>query len=286
MSQTPAPPNRWTVAGRDFAFGPTPRIFGILNVTPDSFSDGGRHDAVETALDHARQLVAEGADVIDVGGESTRPGATPVEESEELRRTVDVVRAVAKTGAVVSIDTTKAAVAEACLDAGAAVLNDISGLTLDPRMPEVAAASDCGVVCMHIRGTPQTMQDEPRYDDVVAEVRDWLLDRVEALGRAGVANERIALDPGIGFGKTAEHNVQLLKSIAELRAAGHAVLVGHSRKRFIGKIVGRKVDERLAGTVGVSVAMAAAGVEMLRVHDIAANRDAVTAFATVRGTAS
>ena len=285
MSDTPAPPNRWTVAGRDTDFGPTPRIFGILNVTPDSFSDGGQHDAVDTAVAHAKRLLAEGADVIDVGGESTRPGATPVEEAEELRRTVNVVRAVAATGAVVSIDTTKAAVAEACLNAGATVLNDISGLTFDPRMPEVAAASDCGVVCMHIRGTPQTMQNEPRYDDVVSEVRDWLLCRVEALGRVGVAAERIALDPGVGFGKTAEHNVHLLRSIADLRAAGHAVLVGHSRKRFVGRIVGREVDERLAGTVGVSLAMAAAGVEMLRVHDVAANRDAITAFAAVRGTA-
>ena len=275
----------WTAAGRDlFAGRRRPLWMGILNVTPDSFSDGGRHDALDAAVRHAHTLAAEGADILDVGGESTRPGSEPVSEEEERRRVLPVIERLAEEVDVpISIDTTKAAVAKACLAAGATIVNDVSGLTFDPAMTGVCAESDAAVVAMHIRGRPASMQDDIQYagDDVLAAVRRWNDERVAALTDAGISPDRIATDPGIGFGKTAEHNLTLLRSIRTLRSFGRPVLIGHSRKRFLGRLLRRPVEERLAGTIGVSIAAADAGADIIRVHDVAANRDAVDAFRAV-----
>jgi dihydropteroate synthase len=255
---------------------------GIINVTPDSFSDGGQFVSVTAAIDHALRLVDEGADILDIGGESTRPGATPVTLADELQRVVPVVRELARrTRVPISIDTTKAEVARQCLDAGAVIVNDISGLTLDAAMPRVCAESSCGVIVMHMQGTPQTMQLDPRYDDVVAEVSRYFSRRLDELETAGIARERIVLDPGIGFGKTAEHNLELLSHVAQLQQVGRPLLIGHSRKRFLKKILGREVEERNAGTLGVSLALAAQGTDLLRVHDVRATRDALLAWHTV-----
>jgi dihydropteroate synthase len=257
---------------------------GILNVTPDSFSDGGQFDSTSAAVEHGLRLTDEGADLLDIGGESTRPGAVPVSLDEELRRVLPVVRELARqTRVPISIDTSKAEVARQCLEVGASIVNDVSGLTLDPDMPRVCRESTCGVIVMHMRGTPQTMQIDPRYDDVLAEVCRYFRCRLDELEAAGVSRERVVLDPGIGFGKTAEHNLELLSHIAELQTLGRPVLIGHSRKRFLKKLLGRDVEERHAGTLGVSMALAAQGVEILRVHDVRATRDALLAWQTVFG---
>ncbi len=251
---------------------------GIVNATPDSFSDGGRFDEPDAAAAHALNLVEQGADIIDVGGESTRPGAEPVSPEDELRRVVPVVRRIVENSPVlISVDTTKALVAREALAAGAHIVNDISGLTFDPEMARVCADSSAGVVCMHIRGTPRTMQDDPRYDDVVADVCGFLKGRLEELVRQGIARTRIAIDPGIGFGKTAEHNIDLLSHVDRLHELGRPVCIGHSRKRFLKRLLGRPVDERLFGTVGVAVAIALQGTEIIRVHDVTAARDAIVA---------
>ncbi|WP_417384998.1 dihydropteroate synthase [Gimesia sp.] len=255
---------------------------GILNVTPDSFSDGGEATEVESAVQKGLQLVEDGADILDIGGESTRPGADPVPLEEELRRVVPVIEALsARTTAPISIDTTKAEVARQALQAGAVIINDISGLTFDPAMIPLAAESKAGVICMHIQGTPQTMQDNPEYEDVVSDLKSWFQLRIQALLDAGVEPERIVLDPGVGFGKTADHNLQILSQISAFHSLGFPVLIGHSRKRFLSKLLGRSLEERLAGTIGVSVALAQQGVEILRLHDIAANRDAIAAWQAV-----
>ena len=260
---------------------------GILNVTPDSFSDGGSWTDPSAAVVHAQQLVADGADIIDIGGESTRPGAEPVSAEEELRRTIPVIQELARRIDVpISIDTTKAVVAEQALAAGAEIVNDVSALTLDPAMVDVCRNHPCGVIVMHMLGTPQTMQEDPRYENVLTEVRDYLTQRVAALDAAGIAADRIVIDPGIGFGKTAQHNLDLLAHVDKLRNGGRPVLIGHSRKRFLGKLVGRKVEERLAGTVGVSIALAEAHADFLRVHDVAAVRDAITAWSQIRAAAT
>ena len=258
------------------------KLMGIVNVTPDSFSDGGQFDSVSAVVEHALRLVEEGADILDIGGESTRPGAAPVSLDEELRRVVPVVRELARqTQTPISIDTSKAKVARKCLEAGVVIVNDISGLTFDADMPHVCRESSCGVIVMHIQGTPQTMQADPHYDDVVAEVCRHFSRRLEDLEAAGIARERIVLDPGIGFGKTAEHNLELLSHIADLHALGRPVLIGHSRKRFLKKVLGREVEERNAGTLGVSIALAAQGTDILRIHDVRATRDALLAWQTV-----
>ncbi|MBS0261735.1 MAG: dihydropteroate synthase [Planctomycetes bacterium] len=251
---------------------------GIVNVTPDSFSDGGHFLDPARGLEQALRLVDEGARIIDIGGESTRPGSAPVELQAELDRTLPVIERLAQAHPVlISIDTTKAPVAEAALAAGAHIVNDISGLTFDPRMPQVCAASGAGVICMHIRGTPATMQDDPTYTDVVGEVAEFLNGRLLDLEQAGISREQVVLDPGIGFGKTAEHNVALLANIARFHQLGRPVCIGHSRKRFLKRLLGRPVDERVYGTVGVSLAVALQGAEIIRVHDVAATRDAVLA---------
>ncbi len=258
------------------------KLMGIVNVTPDSFSDGGKFASVSAAVEHALKLVEEGADILDIGGESTRPGATAVPLDEELRRVVPVVRELARqTRTPISIDTSKAEVARQCLEVGAAIVNDISGLTFDSDMPRICCESACGVIVMHIQGTPQTMQVEPRYDDVVADVCRHFSRRLDELEAAGLARERIVFDPGIGFGKTAEHNLDLLSHIATFHSLGRPVLIGHSRKRFLKKVLGRELEERDAGTLGVSLALAAQGTDLLRVHDVRATRDALLAWRTV-----
>ena len=262
--------------------GRFPRLMGIVNLTPDSFSDGGQLSEVSVAVEYALRLADEGADILDIGGESTRPGATPVSLEEELRRVVPVVRElVRRTRVPISIDTYKAEVARVCLDAGAVIVNDISGLTFDPAMTAVCRESACGVIVMHIQGTPQTMQLDPRYDDVVQDVRQYFSRRLDELEAAGIKRERIVLDPGIGFGKTAEHNLDLLSHIAAFHELGRPVLIGHSRKRFLQKVLGRDIEERHAGTIGVSIALAAQGANILRVHDVRATRDALLAWSAV-----
>ncbi|MDQ1402252.1 MAG: dihydropteroate synthase [Actinomycetota bacterium] len=243
-------------------------VMGVLNVTPDSFSDGGRWLDPDAAVQHGLELVREGADVVDVGGESTRPGAEPVAADEELRRVLPVITALAPRVRV-SIDTRKRAVAEAALDAGASLLNDVSA-SLFP----VAAQAGAGWVAMHMQGDPTTMQAAPRYDDVVGEVTAFLVERAEAAAAAGVTE--VWVDPGIGFGKTAAHNLSLLRRLRELAAAGWPVLVGASRKSFIGALTGgRPVDDRLEGSLAVAVWAAAHGAAMVRVHDVAATVQAM-----------
>ena len=272
----------WRFGTRDYRFGGFPLLMGILNVTPDSFSDGGCYRDLGAAVEHGRQLVADGADILDIGGESTRPGSQSVSEEEELSRVVPVIERLAGSIPIpISIDTTKAAVARQALRAGAEIVNDISGLQFDPDMPAVCREIEAGVVCMHIQGTPATMQLNPRYDDVVAEVKAWLAERLVALAAAGIPAERVVLDPGIGFGKTAEHNLALLSNVAQLRDLGRPVLVGHSRKRFLKKILGREIDEPTAGTIGVSIALAAQSTDIIRVHDVRAVRDALLAWHAV-----
>jgi dihydropteroate synthase len=256
---------------------------GILNVTPDSFSDGGRYTQVEAAVQQAGQLEADGADFIDVGGESTRPNAEPVSVEEELRRVVPVIEALRGVIRVpISIDTTKSEVARQAVAAGAAIINDISGLTFDPAMPRVCADTGAGVVVMHIQGTPQTMQQNPQYANVVEEVRRFLAERLEQLEAAGIARAAMIVDPGIGFGKTAQHNLELLAGTPRLRELGRPVLIGHSRKRFLSKIIGRPINEASLGTVGVSLATISLGADILRLHEIVPTRDCWMAWDAVR----
>ncbi len=259
----------WLCRDRRLPIGERTLVMGVLNVTPDSFSDGGEHLETAAAIARAQQMLAEGADIIDVGGESSRPGADPVPEDVELERVIPVIEAVcAASDAAVSIDTTKSAVAEAALQAGAVIVNDISAMRFDPTMAEVVAAHDAGLVIMHMQGEPRTMQQSPHYDDVVAEVRDALIGWAGEASSKGIAPERIAIDPGIGFGKTLEHNLALLRSLEVLTDTGHPIVVGTSRKSFIGKVLGDEVGERIMGTAA-SVAWAVAkGANVVRVHDV------------------
>ncbi len=245
---------------------------GILNVTPDSFSDGGDFADPDAALKHALEMVEQGADMIDVGGESTRPGAEPVPQEEEIRRVVPVIEAIRRHSAIpLSIDTMKAAVAEAAIQAGADIINDVSALKADPALAQIAARTGAGVVLMHMQGTPGTMQQNPVYENVVAEVCQYLKERVAVAIRAGIAADRIVVDPGIGigFGKTLEHNLELLRRLPELDACGCPILVGVSRKRFIGQITGRAAPaDRQAGSLGAAAWAALHGTHILRVHDV------------------
>lgn len=247
-------------------------VMGIINVTPDSFSDGGRFSQTETAVEHGLKLVAEGADILDIGGESTRPGAAPVCLDEELARVIPVIeRLRAATAVPISIDTTKAEVARQAAQAGAEIINDITALQGDPAMPAIAAASGAGVVLMHMLGTPQTMQVNPEYQDVVTEVRDYLGERMLAAKAAGIAAERIVLDPGIGFGKTIAHNLEIFRRMGEFMTLGRPILVGPSRKAFIGKILGGlPPGERVEGTAAAVTAAILAGARVVRVHDVGA----------------
>ncbi len=260
-------------------------IMGILNVTPDSFSDGGRFAAPQAALAHARAMLQAGARIVDVGGESTRPGAPEVNPSEERRRTLPVVRALAEHGACVSIDTRHASVAAAAIEAGASIVNDVSGFR-DPAMVEVARSSDAGLVVMHMLGEPRTMQRDPHYEDVVAEVHGYLLDRARELEAAGVVRERICLDPGIGFGKTLEHNLALLRALPELVSSGYPVLVGASRKSMIGALTGEPDPaQRLEGSLAVALWAAASGASVVRVHDVRETARALTVWRAIEGRA-
>ena len=256
---------------------------GIVNVTPDSFSDGGLFLDAEAAVAHGRQLAEQGADVVDVGGESTRPGADAVPADQELARTEPVVAGLASAGIPVSIDTSKAAVAEGALAAGAAMVNDVTALRGDFDLAGLCADRDCEVVLMHMLGTPRTMQDAPTYDDVVDDIRAFLAERVAAAVGAGIAEERIWVDPGIGFGKTVEHNLELLRRLDELHDLGRPVVVGTSRKSFIGKLTGREVTERLGGTIASNVLALRAGADMLRVHDVQEVADAAKVAAAIGG---
>ncbi|MGK2954271.1 MAG: dihydropteroate synthase [Solirubrobacterales bacterium] len=240
---------------------------GVVNVTPDSFSDGGEFLDPELAIRHGLELIEAGADVLDIGGESTRPGAEAVSAEEELRRVAPVVEGLAG-AAPISIDTAKAQVAAAAIEAGASIVNDVTGLGGDPDMAGVCADAGVEVVLMHMLGTPRTMQDDPRYDDVVADVRAFLLERVEVATAAGISRERVWIDPGIGFGKTLEHNLALLGGTSEFVATGFPVLVGPSRKAFIGKIDGSKEDRRLGGTIAACLEALRGGAGMVRVHDV------------------
>ena len=274
----------WTLRTRDLTRQRLPLLMGILNVTPDSFSDGGQFNALDQAVARALQMEADGADIIDIGGESTRPGSEGVTLDEELRRTIPVIRELAqKLRIPISIDTTKSEVARQALDAGAEIVNDISGLTFDHAMMDVCREADAGICLMHIQGTPQTMQQNPQYTDVVSEVSEFLQQQVDRCLMAGILAERMCVDPGIGFGKTADHNLQLLKAIPRLQAElQRPVLIGHSRKRFLSKILGRSVEERESGTVGVSIALAQLGADILRIHDVRSVRDALVAWDTIR----
>ena len=249
---------------------------GIVNVTPDSFSDGGEHADTGSAVAHGLRLAAEGAAILDVGGESTRPGSEPVPVDEELRRVVPVVESlVAASPAVVSVDTTKAAVARAALDAGAAIVNDVTALRGDPAMAALVAERGCQLCLMHMLGEPRTMQDDPRYDDVVAEVTAFLEERLAAAVAAGVREEQVLLDPGIGFGKTLEHNLTLLAHLDRIAAIGRPVVLGATRKRFIGALLGLAPGERAVGTVATTVLGLARGAAVLRVHDVRPNVEAL-----------
>ena len=264
----------WRCRGQEVVCGQKTLIMGILNVTPDSFSDGGKFLAVEKAVARGREIVAEGADIIDIGGESTRPGAQPVPAAEEIERTIPVIKKLrGKTDRLISIDTRNAEVARAAIAAGADIINDVSALA-DPGMAAVAAETGAGLVLMHMRGTPETMQNDPRYGDVVSEVRNFLEERSAFAAEHGVAAEQIALDPGIGFGKTDEHNLALLNHIPVLAAAGRPVLIGASRKGFIGRVLGCGPDDRRAGSLAAAVFSIQRGAHVLRVHDVKESCDA------------
>jgi dihydropteroate synthase len=258
-------------------------VMGIVNVTPDSFSDGGLFLDSEAAIAHGRELLAEGAQILDIGGESTRPGAEPVGADEELRRVIPVIEALASSGARISIDTTKSDVARRALDAGATIVNDVAAFRFDPELAAVTADAGATCVLMHMLGEPRTMQEDPRYDEVVADVKAFLEARLEYAVGQGVAEENIWLDPGIGFGKTLDHNLELIARLDEIVAIGRPVVFGASRKSFLGKLTGRQVDERLAGTIAANIIAHERGARVFRVHDVAATVDALkVATATVR----
>ncbi len=284
MVSPPPGPHAWHVGRRRLTLRRRPLVMGILNVTPDSFSDGGTHVETRDAIDAALRMEDDGADIIDIGGESTRPYSTPVDADEERRRVLPVIDALRdRLGIPISIDTSKAIVAQQAIAAGAEIVNDVTGLEGDPRMPEVAVATGVGVCVMHMRGTPQTMQDDPKYQDVVAEIRDYLIARREACLRLGIAAEKVCLDPGIGFGKTHEHNLALLQATAEFTGLGSPILIGHSRKGFIAHVLRDKEADRTAGTLGVTLAVARAGAHVVRVHDVRVTVDALRLFDAAGG---
>lgn len=260
-----------------------PLLMGVINVTPDSFSDGGRYFSATAAVAHARQLMTEGADLLDVGGESTRPGATPVTLEEERRRVLPVIDALAGAGVPLSVDTQKPELMREAAAAGAAMINDVNGFQA-PGAFEAVADSDCAICIMHKQGSPQTMQQAPLYADVVIEVRDFLQQRMAAAQRAGIARERMVIDPGFGFGKTLDHNLALLGRLGEIAALEAPVLAGLSRKSMIGALTGREGGDRLAGSVTAALLAVQRGAAIVRVHDVAATRDAMAVWNAVRST--
>lgn len=274
----------WRLKTQVLTFARTPRVMGIVNVTPDSFSDGGRFLNRTTALDHALMLDAQGADILDVGGESTRPYSETVSESEELDRTIPVVEAIAaRTDTPVSIDTSKAKVAREAIAAGAEIVNDITGLDGDPEMTDVARTARVGVCAMHMQGTPQTMQDAPSYQHVTNEIFQYLRNRRDRLIESGIFPDQICLDPGIGFGKTHQHNRQLINECERFLELDCPILVGHSRKGFIGHAIGDKQVDRDYGTLAVSLRLAQKGIQIIRVHNVQATVEGLQVFAAVGG---
>lgn len=264
----------WRTSRREIDLS-NPVLMGVLNVTPDSFSDGGRFLETDVALARMERMKAEGADVIDIGGESTRPGADPVAEEEELRRVLPVIEAAVGLNVPLSIDSTKSSVVRAALDAGAEIVNDISGLRYDREIADVAAAAGAGLVLMHIRGRPRTMQQDIHYDDLMGELVDELSGSAKRALAAGCRREQLVLDPGIGFGKTAEHNLEVINRLDRVVYLGYPVLVGPSRKSFIGKTLGLEVDERVEGTLAACVVALLRGARIFRVHDVEAARRAL-----------
>ena len=289
-TRAPAAPSAADLASSQAALfgGRRPRIMAVLNVTPDSFYAGSRASTLGAAVERARRFAAEGADFIDVGGESTRPGAEPVPQAEELRRVVEVVERVARLGVRVSVDTSKAEVALRALEAGASVLNDVTALRGDPAMPAVARGFPA-VILMHMRGAPRTMQEAPRYKDVVGEVLAFLRERLDAFAAAGGDPARAWIDPGIGFGKTLEHNLEILRRLEDFKSLGRPLVIGASRKSFLGPLTAKPgtapnpPEERLEGSLAVACRAAEAGVDVVRVHDVAATRRALETFAAARG---
>ena len=270
---------RWRLKTRTLDLPARPLVMGIINVTPDSFSDAGQYFEINAAIDRGLEMASQGADILDLGGESTRPYSTPVDEAEELRRTAPVIAALtAQLGLPLSIDTSKSAVAREAIAAGAEIINDITGLAADPAMLGVAIETGAGVCAMHMQGTPQTMQDNPVYADVVEEVLEYLRRRRDELIAAGVQPDRLSLDPGIGFGKTHQHNIDLLANCHRFHELGCPLLLGPSRKGFIGRLLGDKQIDRLPGTIGVACALARQGVQIVRVHDVAAVRQALILY--------
>jgi dihydropteroate synthase len=262
-------------------------VMAVLNVTPDSFSDGGSFAVADAAVEHGLRLAAEGADLIDVGGESTRPGAQPVPADEELRRALPVIRELVRRAKVpISIDTTKAEVARAAMEAGAEVVNDVSGLRRDPEMGTAVARGGAALCLMHSRGEPRDMQQHAAYADLLGEMQDELLEGLRRAREAGVPEERIALDPGLGFAKTAEHNLLLMRRLRELTQLGRPLLAGASRKSFLGRLSGKIAPERLTGSVAAAAVLALNGASILRVHDVAATREALAVVDAVRSSAS
>ncbi len=261
-----------------------PRIMGILNVTPDSFSDGGSFTSKETVTDQVERMLEDGVDIIDVGGESTRPFAEPVTEAEELARVIPAIRIIREiTDCPVSIDTTKAEVARRALAAGADMINDISGLRHDPAMAAVVAGYDGPVIIMHMQGTPGDMQVNPRYDDVVADICSFFKERLTWMQQQGIDSDRIVIDPGIGFGKTLDHNLEILRNIKQFKKLGQAVLIGHSRKSFLEKLLDLPITERDCATAILSALCAVQGADILRVHDVRLTRQALTLAAAMQG---
>lgn len=267
----------WKFNHRHLDLSERAHLMGILNVTPDSFSDGGKHNQTDTALIHARQMIAEGASIIDIGGESTRPGSQPVTAEEEIARTIPIIRALrAESDIPISIDTTKASVAAAALDAGADIINDISGLTMDPEMPAVCAKSTCGIVVMHMRGTPQTMQTSPTYHNVVSEIKAFFHERLQTLTALSIDPERLCFDPGIGFGKNLSHNLALLRHLDTLAPPKRPLLLGISRKSFIGKILETPdITDREWPTIALTAHARDKNIMLHRVHRIRENLHAL-----------
>ena len=276
----------WKLRSKTIQFDRIPRLMGIVNVTPDSFSDGGKFVEHQRAVEQGLKLVADGADILDIGGESTRPNADPVSETEELRRVVEVVRGLREqTDTPISIDTSKAKVAEEAMAAGAEIINDVTGLEGDVRMIEVALETKAGICAMHMRGNPRTMQNEQylQYDDLVSDIGRYLQSRLQTLLDAGVDRERICLDPGIGFAKTSQQSLNLLAAVGDYHQFGAPLLVGHSKKGFLAKVIGDSSADRTAATNGVTLSLAAQGVQVVRLHDVLSARHALLAFAAAGG---
>jgi dihydropteroate synthase len=274
----------WQCRERTINFESGALLMGVLNVTPDSFSDGGRYADKESAVERAIQMIGEGADIIDVGGESSRPGSSPVEAETELERVLPVIeRLKSEADALISVDTRKSVVAEAALKAGAHIVNDISALESDRRMAEVARQYRAGLILMHKKGEPREMQDDPRYENVTGEVSRYLEERVRLLSGTGIAREAMAVDPGIGFGKTVEHNVELIAHLERIRECGRPVVIGLSRKRFLGQLTGRAVNERLAASLGALAYCVLKGASVMRVHDVKESRDALLVLKALLG---